>query len=599
MGVSYVYKTFTPQDKAIVPFNAHKQYDFTSASAASNNVKYYNTRYTSESVSVWSGNSGSDDTINTIKYNQIDHLFYRDHLKKVSNKKDFINYTKQRKDLYEKSNLISIPSGLYGYEIRKGTFYLSASIYSVTDDEYGNLMISGTNVNNYPNDVQQNVFRLGPINGFKKYDLGIYDDYAIVEGRESVDGFQYIHKQFYRQGLEDSTAPSTYTSNNNRYPKGYYPKDEDDSYFFNELNYNNVTFTRSNKGFTDHKFTAIDFNSATSSYIETPHNSRFNFNHSQDYAISFWFVPEQTGSGVDLYSNTEKRYIISKSTTKTQITSVIGVDTESTSSLKEYTNAGPQYPFEIYHVSTSLYFKRSDGNIESTVRAEVTGSGGTFGGGWVVCQVTGSTMEMHFNGTKVSSTTSNLISPIRNKANLWIGSKGKPNTSMLDDTGVSNNRTYNGGLSHINIYSRAFNQTQIANMSESINASPYIGNIFYQSGFATITHPKYGNLLSGSTGVGTIDTLQFQGSHLIFEHEYQCTVQEHEYNFTTNTSALNQSSKNPYLFEGFVSSSYFKPHVTTIGLYNDAYELLAVAKLGQPLKMSDETDTTFIVRFDE
>ena len=81
MGVSYVYKTFTPQDKAIVPFNAHKQYDFTSASAASNNVKYYNTRYTSESVSVWSGNSGSDDTINTIKYNQTDHLFYRNHLK--------------------------------------------------------------------------------------------------------------------------------------------------------------------------------------------------------------------------------------------------------------------------------------------------------------------------------------------------------------------------------------------------------------------------------------------------------------------------------------------------------------------------------------
>ena len=603
MGASYVYKRFSSLDTAITPFNAHKQYNFSSASAASNQVKHFNTSYTSESVSIWSGNSGSNDTINNIKYNQLDHLFYRNHLKNFGTKKDPIHYLKQQRVLYEKANILSIPVGLYGAEIRKNSFYLKTNNKEIIDDGYGNLIISGTNTSNYPNDPQQNVFRLDPIKAHKKYDLRVWDDYAVVEVA-SYGSHTNLTKKFYRQGLINPDAGMYYTSDNQKYPLAYYSSDEDDSYFFNELSYNNMIFEKNptiNVGGSSNYMLnpRLWFTSATSSYIESPHNPRFNFNHSQDYAISFWFVPEQTGSGVDLYSNTEKRYIISKSTTKTQITSVIGVDTESTSSLKEYTNAGPQYPFEIYHVSTSLYFKRSDGNIESTVRAEVTGSGGTFGGGWVVCQVTGSTMEMHFNGTKVSSTTSNLISPIRNKANLWIGSKGKPNTSMLDDTGVSNNRTYNGGLSHINIYSRAFNQTQIANMSESINNSPYIGNIFYQSGFATITHPKYGNLLSGSTGVGTIDTLQFQGSHLIFEHEYQCTVQEHEYNFTTNTSALNQSSKNPYLFEGFVSSSYFKPHVTTIGLYNDAYELLAVAKLGQPLKMSDETDTTFIVRFDE
>ena len=69
MGISYVFKKFTPQDKAIIPFNAHKQYNFTSASAASNKVTYYHARYTSESISTWSGNSGSNDTINNIKYN--------------------------------------------------------------------------------------------------------------------------------------------------------------------------------------------------------------------------------------------------------------------------------------------------------------------------------------------------------------------------------------------------------------------------------------------------------------------------------------------------------------------------------------------------
>ena len=40
-------------------------------------------------------------------------------------------------------------------------------------------------------------------------------------------------------------------------------------------------------------------------------------------------------------------------------------------------------------------------------------------------------------------------------------------------------------------------------------------------------------------------------------------------------------------------------YVTTVGLYNEDNELLVVGKLGQPIRMSDETDTTFIVCFDE
>ena len=70
-----VYKQFTAQDKALIPFNAHKQYNFTSASAASNSIKYYSARWTSESYDVYSSGSASADiNANTIKYNQIDKL---------------------------------------------------------------------------------------------------------------------------------------------------------------------------------------------------------------------------------------------------------------------------------------------------------------------------------------------------------------------------------------------------------------------------------------------------------------------------------------------------------------------------------------------
>ena len=68
--MSEVYKKFTAQDKAVIPFNAHKQYDFGSSSAALNQLTYFQTRWTSESISIYSSASsnplGIFDPINNI-----------------------------------------------------------------------------------------------------------------------------------------------------------------------------------------------------------------------------------------------------------------------------------------------------------------------------------------------------------------------------------------------------------------------------------------------------------------------------------------------------------------------------------------------------
>jgi len=47
-----------------------------------------------------------------------------------------------------------------------------------------------------------------------------------------------------------------------------------------------------------------------------------------------------------------------------------------------------------------------------------------------------------------------------------------------------------------------------------------------------------------------------------------------------------------------VTGSDFSPYVTTIGLYNENQELLAVAKLAQPLPTSQTTDTTILINLD-
>ena len=51
MGISYVYKKFKNEDSAIIPFDAHKQYNFTSQSAVNNKLSICHSKWTSESIS--------------------------------------------------------------------------------------------------------------------------------------------------------------------------------------------------------------------------------------------------------------------------------------------------------------------------------------------------------------------------------------------------------------------------------------------------------------------------------------------------------------------------------------------------------------------
>ena len=47
----------------------------------------------------------------------------------------------------------------------------------------------------------------------------------------------------------------------------------------------------------------------------------------------------------------------------------------------------------------------------------------------------------------------------------------------------------------------------------------------------------------------------------------------------------------------FISGTAF-PYITQIGLYNEDMQMLATAKLAQPIQKRDDVDTNFIVRWD-
>ena len=227
-----------------------------------------------------------------------------------------------------------------------------------------------------------------------------------------------------------------------------------------------------------------------------------------------------------------------------------------------------------------ITIKRYDGNITTTIDGTFTLETMTH----FTCRVKDGTMAIFKNAASLTTGTDETTDQTQNTANIYIGSKGG-STNFLS-----------GSLSQINTFNKGLSDTQILNHYSSSNGSPYIGNVFYQNGFITITHPSYITALDNSTGI--INTLQFQGSHLIYEHEYQCTIEEHEFNNTSNISARKIKSINEADIANFATGSNFKPYVTTVGLYNDNNELLVVGKLASPIKMSNETDTTLVLRWD-
>lgn len=87
----------------------------------------------------------------------------------------------------------------------------------------------------------------------------------------------------------------------------------------------------------------------------------------------------------------------------------------------------------------------------------------------------------------------------------------------------------------------------------------------------------------------------FKNEHIIYEQEIRCKVGENEFNFSHNPTL---SSDNLGTIQSFATSSDFTPYVTTVGLYNERSELLAVAKLAQAIPLSSVTDTTFVIKYD-
>jgi hypothetical protein len=119
----------------------------------------------------------------------------------------------------------------------------------------------------------------------------------------------------------------------------------------------------------------------------------------------------------------------------------------------------------------------------------------------------------------------------------------------------------------------------------------YVGNVIYPHGQLIITDDSVAMYYNHYFDA----VLRWKSNLPIYTHNYHCKIKTGEFNHTLNKTALQTSDGQ---IADLVSGSAFQPYITTVGLYNDANELIAVGKLGQPLPKSAETDMVIVTKLD-
>ena len=147
-----------------------------------------------------------------------------------------------------------------------------------------------------------------------------------------------------------------------------------------------------------------------------------------------------------------------------------------------------------------------------------------------------------------------------------------------------------------------------------------VGRIFYQAGvvaltssvfiksgsadntgfFTSKTYAQYvkENSISGACNVirSRIQDITFNNTTELNSKIYFCRAKHNQFNFSTNKTYTNPTNGKLRVKEEESDSPV--AYITTIGLYNQAGELLAVAKLSEPLKKDPTNELNLRVRLD-
>jgi hypothetical protein len=322
----------------------------------------------------------------------------------------------------------------------------------------------------------------------------------------------------------------------------------------------------------------------SNSYVALNDSVNYNYQPDEDFSISFWFSITNTG--------TDYVYLLSKRTDAiSTYTNELGYP------VTDWVNRNTdKYSYDIrYNLITSeIECRRSDGVTTVLLTSAITANTPYH----LVFQKVGTSVELYLNGTIING-TSDVDFNTSNDCSVFIGSLGRGTSSMT------------GEIFEFNMFDYGLTNSQITQLYQNPINSNQVGRVIYEHGQIIVSdpRPKYNQLLfsdklysyltnSYLSATCTGLNLEFSSTLTLYEYEYLCRLNSDEFNFTSNPTIRRNNDYNSSVPKPIVSDPNFNPYITTVGLYNDKGQLLAIGKLASAIQKRDNVDTNIIVRFD-
>lgn len=568
--INLIWKKLQKGDYTVRPFEANKRWEITTNNQDRNyfenyEIKVYRAYYPENdkyfgnianlSSSLYQRVFTTQSLDPKMIWYQLDNSYYTNY--NWDKQPVLLTDNKRKTYLAESSSVMVIPQNVFGEGIKKNSFMManvstaSSLNYSVIDDGHGNLLDTSYDTSKF-----------------------VDPDYLVM-----------------------------YVGFNEKY-REYNFRNKQSPYVMDESEYNNTISITSPKNVsyvsgiptTDTSQSSGVGIALNGGFLQVNSFNNFNFKSTRDFAFSFWInAPATQSNEGNTYNNLfNKNNIANVDTLNHQSRTM-------SSSVKQ--SVSNKYPFDIVltnrtnSVPYSIQFKQaSDSSLTSVTSSAIST------GSWhhIVCQKSSSYYQIWIDGTLNAVTTASIDGNVLNNNYFFIGSDG---------TAAS---AFSGSLDEIRVYGRGLESQEILYLADNSFANGYayqtdrVGNIFYKFGTAVISdpRPKYNNAWLGNTGNYDYNNLtygfsgSFRSTATFYEHEVTCKIRKSEYNFTQNPSVYLDKDPNARSVENYVTSSFFNPYFTTIGLYNDDYELVAIAKMASATEKRDDADMNIIIRWD-
>ena len=592
-----VFRSIRSNDVHHRPFKVYKQYSINQNTYSGSGYvlqKAYHSGY-APTLGDSTTDYVTDSNFNTINnmhvvWNSLDHKYYR-HPHDPAKCLELTNIDKVEKMLFYSASTIAAPYFEVGEKIKPKSLEISSTVskffnladYDINlfDDGYGNLRDKSIDSSSFAENKNLK-FYLSFNNEFRNFirNTGTYSTANIVYKLSKIE------KNALAENITIQNGVSVHAGSTNYFSSGLSAKFTKDS----------LSYVR------------IDDDKVYKS-----------FNKCDQWSISLWVKPNATDSvGTILCKGGQKieqKFDMRDSLIKKKIVNVPRPGHLNSAS-GDFSNY--RTPFNISMFNEEIHFQASDGTSQLHISAS-----NELRDGWmhVLVSNSASLCRLSINGNITGSSGSLPKDNTGNENFVFIGSDGVFDENKKD-TAMGG---FDGEIAEVRMYDYAVtenNMRSLANQnfySASLYQTSVAGNSFYRNGQIVVSSPlpKYNNIFVSSSNENPgIFNIQYKGTHTIYENEVMIRVPKAACNISVNPSATfrpgtgdpnncNVDGGNSEKFNTpgdfrktmFLSGSAL-PYVTTIGLYNDKAQLLAVGKLAEAVQKRNDVDMNFIVRWD-